>query len=203
MKFFILFSSVLLFRFSNVIESPSDFDYKISDIARKFKEEIMNKDECEKQKREAHDLTERIEDAIKTENEYSSEEINTLKKLKKEAESLEDYIAEVGNCGNYIPTIENITIANRRVGGSISCIIKDKYCVDIISVTIGNYIAYIGENNSKKNYTVSYKWKAPIGMNTGSGTMGLTKGCVRNIYNNRERQNQKNITVYGISCIEF
>jgi hypothetical protein len=203
MKLTLIITSLLFLGFSSLNKSPNDFDYMISDIARQFKNKIMDKDECEKQKRAADDLANEIEDALSKGNKYTSEEITILKKLKKEAEALEEFIAAVGNCGNYIPSIEMFNLANRRVGASIISIIKGKYCVDIISVTIGDYVAYLGENNSMKNYTVTYKWKAPNGMNTGNGTMGLSKFSVRHIYDNRDKPSQKNITVFGITCQEF
>jgi len=203
MKLTLLFTSILLFGFYSLPESPNDFDYKLSDIVRNFKSDIMDKDECENQKRAAGDLADDIEDAIKNVDEYNSDEIIELKQLEKEAIALEEFISSVGNCGNFPPTIKNFNLANRRVGANVSIIIKDKYCVDVISVSIGNYVAYLGENNTSKNYTVTYNWKAPTGMNTGNGTMGLSKLSVRHIYNNREKPSQKNISVFGIACKEF
>lgn len=203
MKLLLLFTSILLFGFSSLKESPNDFDYKISDIVREFKSEIMDKDECEKQKKAVDDLANDIEDAIKNADEYNSDEIIELKKLKEEAKALEEFIAAVGNCGNYIPSIKNFNLANRRVGANVISIIKDKYCVDVISVSIGNYIAYLGENNSMKNYTVTYKWQVPNSMNTGNGTMGLSELSVRHVYDNREKPSQKNISIFGITCKEF
>jgi hypothetical protein len=203
MKLILILISIILFGFSNLNESPNDFDYKLSNIARKFRSEIMDRDECESLKREADKLAAEIEDAIKNTGKYSYEETIKFKTLIKEAEALRDFIASVGNCGNYIQSIENFKLANRRVGASVATVIESKYCIDIISVSIGNYVAYLGENNSTKNYTVTYKWKAENDMNRGNGTMGLTKLSVRHIYNNREKPNQKNIAVFGITCIEF
>lgn len=203
MKYFILTFSVLLLGSSTHMKIPNDFDYELSQIVRKFKEEIMDEDECENQKNEAGDLAEDIEDAIKKEGDYTSDEINTLKKLKKEAQALEGFIAVVGNCGNYIPSLDDFNLANRRVGASVVGISKGVFCVDVISVSIDDYVAYLGENNSLKNYTVSYKWKAPNGMNTGEGTMGLSKKSVRHIYDNREKPSQKTVSVFGITCTEF
>lgn len=203
MKLILLITSILLFGFSGLIESPSDFDYKISDIAKKFKLGIMDKDECEKQKIAAEGLVYEIKDAIKNEDKYNSNEIIELKKLEKEAEALGEFIATVGNCGYYIPSIKSFNLANRRVGASVASIIKDKYCVDVISVTIGDYVAYLVENNSTKNYEVTYKWKVPNSMNTGNGTMGFSEFSVRHIYDNREKPSQKNISVFGIICKEF
>lgn len=203
MKILLLMSSIILFSFSELKENPSDFEYKLSGIVHNFKQEIMDKEKCEKHKREASDLVDDIKDAIKMEDKYTLDELVKLKELKKETEALEEYIASVGDCGNYIPSIEDFNLANRRVGGRVVSIIKDKFCVDIIAVNIGKYVAYIGENNTIKNYIVTYKWKASNGMNTGSGTMGLSKKSVRHIYDNREKPNQNKISVFGITCKEF
>jgi hypothetical protein len=163
----------------------------------------MDKDECESLKREADKLADEIEDAIKNTGKYSYEETIKFKTLIKEAEALRDFIASIGNCDNYIQSIENFKLANSRVGASVATVIDSKYCIDIISVRIGDYLAYLGENKSSKNYTVTYKWKAEDGMNARNGTMGLTKLSVRHVYDNREKPNQKNISVFGITCIEF
>jgi hypothetical protein len=203
MKSILLITSIFIFNSFVLRESPNDFDYRLSDIVRKFKLEIMDKDECEKQKRAADDLSDDINDAIKNTDEYNYDEIIELKKLEKEAEALEEFIAAVGNCGNYIPSIKIFNLANKRVGASVVSIVKDKYCVDVISVTIGNHVAYLGENNSTNNYTITYKWKTPNAMNSGNGTMGLSALSVRHIYDNREKPIQKNISILGITCKEF
>ena len=203
MKIILLAVSTLILGISNIQETPSDFDYKLSDIAREFRNKIMNEDECENLKRDADDLIDEIEDAIEMEDEYSYDEIIELKKLKKEAEALEDFIASVGDCGNYIPSINDFYLANQRINANVSYVIKDKYCVDIIIVQIGDYVAYLAKNSMSKNYTVSYKWKVQNGMSSGNGTMGLTKQSVRHIYNNREEPTKKNILIYDINCKEF
>ena len=79
----LFFSILLLFGFSSLKESPNDFDYKLSDIVRKFKSDIMDKDECENQKRAAGDLADDIEDAKKNVDEYNSDEIIELIQLEK------------------------------------------------------------------------------------------------------------------------
>ena len=203
MKIYYLKALILVLSFSNIQEFPSDFDYKLSDIVRRFKEEIMNKDVCENLKNETNYLVDDINDSLDKEGEYSYDEVLELKKLKKEAEALEEFIASVGDCGNYIPSIKDFNLANQRVNASISYVIKDKYCVDIILVEIGDYITYLAKNNSSKNLTISYKWKVPNGVNRGSGTMGLLKYSVRHIYNNREKLKVKEISIYGINCKEI
>jgi hypothetical protein len=199
----ILIFSIFLLGSSIINKSTNDFEAQLNLIVRDFKMGIMDIDECENQKRNAGDLSDEIENAIKMNEEYTIDEINNFIKLKSEAEALEEYIASVGGCGNYIPSIDNIKLANSRVGGSIANVSNGTFCVDIICVTIGNYISYLGENNSSKNYTVTYKWKTLNGMNTGKGTMGLSKLSVRHIYDNRENPSQKNISFYGITCVEF
>ena len=203
MKYILLMSTILLFGFSIKKENSNSFDHKLSTIASKFNQEIMDKDECENQKIEADDLSEDITSEIEKEDEYSSDEINKLKILKKEAEALEQYIAVIGNCGNNILSLENFYLANRRVGGGVLNVVKRKFCVDVISVTIGDYITYLGENNSSNNYTVTYRWKAPNGTYTGNGEMGLMKNCVRHIYNNRKEPKQKKITILSVACKAF
>ncbi len=203
MKTVILSVSAIILSLINLQETPSDFDYKLSDIARDFRNEIMNEDECENLKRAADELVDEIEEVIEMDDEYSSTEIAELKKLKKEAEALEQFIAAVGDVGNYSPSIEEFNLANRRIRASVHYVSRNNYCVDIILVEIGDYVAYLTENNSSKNYTVSYKWKVPNGMSTGNGTMGLSKYSARHIYNNRDDIARKNISIFGVDCKEF
>jgi hypothetical protein len=82
MKIILLVVSTLILGISNIQETPSDFDYKLSDIAREFRNKIMNEGECENLKRDTDDLIDEIEDAIEMEDEYSYDEIIELKKLK-------------------------------------------------------------------------------------------------------------------------
>lgn len=203
MKSLLLFITLVLYGSFGLKKSPGDFEYKLTNIISKFKSEIMDKSECEKQKIAAENLSDEIKEAIENIEEYNSNHLDELKKLKKEAEALEEFIAAVGHCGSYIPSIENFNLANRRVGASVVNVIKDKYCVDVISVTIGDYTAYLAENNSTKNYTVTYKWKAPNGMNYGNGNMRLSKLSVRHFYDNREKPSQRHISIFGITCKEF
>ena len=163
----------------------------------------MNESECAKQKGAAEDLADEIEEALATEDLYNSTELNDLRKLQKEAEALEQFIGSIGDCGTYIPSIEQFKMANQRVGANIKYIIKEKYCVDVVLVQFNNYVCYIAENNTSKNYKVSYKWKSKNGMQTGHGTMGLSKSSIRHMYDNREKTDQKTITVYNINCTEF
>lgn len=203
MKTIILSVFVIISSLTNLKETSSDFDFKLSDIARNFRNEIMNKDKCENLKRACDDLVDEIEGAIEMDDNYSHDEILELKKLKKEAEALEQFIASVGDCGNYIPSIDQFNLANQRIKANFSYVSRNEYCVDIILVEIGDYVAYLAKNNSSKNYTVSYKWEVPSRMNTGNGTMGLSEYSLRHIYNNRDETTQKSISIFEVKCKEF
>lgn len=205
MKYILLVSFFLLFGFSSNKNSLGNFEYKLTDIIQKFKQGIMDKSECENQKREAGYLAREIENAIKEEDNYTAIEISNLKTLKNEVEALEDYIATVGNCGNNLLSLENFNLINRRVRGDVLNFGNQKFCVNITAVTIGNYIVYLLENNTSNNYTASYKWreKHKNGVSSGKGEMGLSQKCLRQIYDNRNQPLRKNISVYEISCKEF
>lgn len=203
MKLILLLASILLVGVFDFKKSPGDFDNELTFIARKFVEVIMDKDECEKQKSAADDLADEIQRAIKQIDRYNSSELAVLKQLKNEAEAMEKFIGVVADCGNYFPSIDDFNLANRRVRANVVNIIKDKHCIDIITVSIGDYAAYLGLNNSTNNYTVIYKWKSLNGMTTGNGKMGLFKSSVRHIYDNRDNLDLKNISLFGISCTEI
>ena len=91
MKKIILSISLITFCLNilNSQETPSDFDYKLSNIVHSFRNEIMNKDECENLKRDTEDLVDEIEEAIAMDDEYTNYEIRELKNLKREAEAVE------------------------------------------------------------------------------------------------------------------
>lgn len=185
------------------VERVSDFERKLSNIVTTFQAEIMDVDECDRQMRAAATLEADISDALRMEDEYDPEEMIHLRQLQKETAAVEAYIDVVGNVGNHFMKIDDLAFANRRIGGSIARVISGKYCVDIITVTIGDYVAYFGENNSTSNFTVNYKWKSNSGMQSGNGTMGILKSNVRHFCDNREYPTQKGKTIMGISCVEF
>ena len=185
------------------IEITTDFESEISTIARQFRMNAMDEDACKKLKREASDLVDEIEDAIDDDDDYSSEEIREFKKLKKEASALEDYISAVGGIGNSIPKKADFLLANKRVRGSVSSVSKDKFCVDVILVSLGDYTVHLADNATQKNYTVSYQYTSSGGMGSGEGTMGLPRMSVRHICNNRDNPSRENITVENMSCKEF
>ncbi|MEZ5003926.1 MAG: hypothetical protein R2730_12935 [Chitinophagales bacterium] len=189
--------------FSSYSDSPSDFEYELTKIVRAFKANIMDEDECEDLKYEADDLADDIEDALDDSDNYTREEILKLKQLKKEAEALEEFIACVGHVGNYIPTLEDFNLANKRVRANVAIVSNNEFCIDVIVVNTGDYVAYLGKNSTDKNFTVSYEWKAVGATSSGNGTMGLSKQSVRHIYDNRDKPNQSSIKVFNVTCKEF
>ena len=191
-----------MFGFSEINDSPNDFDYRLSNIASQFIQEIMDQDKCENHRREASQVVRDIEDALKLDGEYDSNEISMLKKLKNEAEALEEYIACVGGCGNSVPTIDEINLANERVGGSISRVFKDKFCLDILCVTINDYTSFLVLNNRSKQYDIACSYKTPNGLHSGNLKASLPTKCMRHLYDNRENTSQRNITVINITCKE-
>ncbi len=202
MKTFVISIAIVFFGWFRFNDSPSSYESKLSNIASDFREKIMEEDDCKNLMYDASRVADDIDDELKKED-YSSAEISQFKEVKRKAEALESYIGSVGGCLNTVPTIEEFNLANRMVGGSVSNVVQGKFCVDFISVTIDKYKVYLGENNSNSNYTVSYSLKAPDGLNSGKGTMGLSAKSVRHIYDNRKKPNQKTIIVYGVTCKPF
>ena len=190
---------VLSFSSFDVIKNDlDDFEYELLSIARNFSENIMDEDECSRLKNQASSLLYKIKDYDNSE--LNNQEIIVLNNLMMQAKSLEKYIGCVGNCGNYQPSIEEFNAANRLLNAGAAYVSKDKYCVNIIKVTIANYVCFLAENTSESDYTVSYNWKVSTGMNSGNGTMGLFAKSVRQFYDNREKPQQSSINVYRISC---
>lgn len=202
MKYLVILFFIPVYGFSNMKDSPNDFDYRLSNIASQFVQEIMDQDKCDIHKREASQLVGDIEDALKMDGGYNPDEMRILKKLIKEAEALEEYIACVGDCGNYVPTIDGINLANTRVGGSISTVFKDKFCLDILCVTINDYTSYLIMNNRSKQYDIVCSYKTSNGLYSGNLKASLPTKCIRHLYDNRENPNQKNITVISVTCKE-
>lgn len=195
----LFFLSISVFTTSN---SPNDYEYKLFNIAGDFRNNVMDEDKCRRLMNDALSIVYDIEDELKN-DEYSATEIAEFKKLKKKAEALEAYIGAIGGSTNAMPTISEFNYANSLVRGDVAIVFQEKFCIDIISVKIDNFTAYLGENNSISNYSVSYKWKAPDGISKGNGTMGLPKKTVRHIYDNRDKPMRKSIVIYEVTCTSF
>jgi hypothetical protein len=196
--FFLLFLFIPL---NEIKKSPPDFENELTYIVKNFKENIMDEYECRKLMNNAGSISDKIEEELNDSNEYSSYEISQLKELKIKADALQSYIGGVGSCASAMfPTFKEFEIANQMVWGSVSYVSQGKFCVDFISVTIGNYIVYMAKNNSSTSYMLKYNWKNSNGISKGNGTMGLPDKTIRSIYNNRNNQTQKRITILGVTC---
>jgi hypothetical protein len=196
--FFLLF---LFIPINEIKKSPSDFENELSYIVKNFKEDIMDEYECNRLMNNAGSISDKIEEELGDSNQYSSNEISQLRELKTKADALQSYIGGVGGVASAMfPSVKEFEIANQMVLGSVSYVSQGKFCVDFISVTIGNYVVYMAKNNSSTSYTVKYNWKNSTGTSKGNGTMGLPEKTVRSIYNNRRNQTQKRITISGVTC---
>lgn len=70
MKIFLLALSAIFLTLSASSQSPYDFDNELSNIARSFRNDIMDEDQCKRLKREAEDLAEEIEDVLDEEDDF-------------------------------------------------------------------------------------------------------------------------------------
>jgi hypothetical protein len=199
MKYLLFIFCFINFAFRSLNDYANDFDRKLSDIASDFKRDIFDVGKCVLLKNDAGDLSNDIETAM-NEDEVSETEKTKLKALKIEANALENYISAVGDFGTGYPTIDEFLLANKRVGGLIATISTDKFCMDIVSVTIGDYICYLAQNNTETTLSLSYKWKSSDGMQLGNGTMGVYGKSLRQMYSNRNKPSVKRVSFFGLTC---
>lgn len=196
--FFLLFLFIPL---NEIKKSPSDFENELTYIVKNFKENIMDENECRKLMNNAGSVSDEIEEELNDSNQYSSYEISQLRELKTKAEALQSYIGGVGSCASAMfPTFKEFEMANQMVRGSVTYVNQGKFCVDFISVVIGNYVVYMAKNDTSTSYMLKYNWKNSNGTSKGNGTMGLPDKTIRSIYNNRSKQTQNRITIVGVIC---
>jgi hypothetical protein len=200
MKLYILISAFLMLSFSNNNKNYNDFDSVLTQIVDEFKSNIMNKNKCEDLKRKASYLSDEIQGSI-ADDQNSDYDKKKLVQLKKEVEAVEEFIGTVGNAGNNMfVEMDAIYLANNRINSSITTVEKDKFCAEIITISLNGYVATLALNNSSYTYTVAYKWKLSNANNTGNGTMGFPTKSVRHIYDNRSNPASKRITIISVSC---
>lgn len=203
MKIPILIFLTILSTFNFSKKRVDDFDSELSEITEKFTDNIMDKYECENQIHQVEDLSEEIQKGIESENEFTAEEKNTLKKLKKEAYAVERFIGTIGDCsGTYWIKTSDLELASERIEFNMYSV-NNKFCSEIIKIEIKNFVSFLAKNNSDVNYSLSYNWKTPSGLTKADGKMGMSKKTIRSIYNNREKPNQKNILFSNMNCTEF
>ena len=201
LSIFLLLSSIFIGVLP--IDSPSDFNNKLNSIARDLNNVIMKPDECNSLHYRAEAVEDEIEKALSNKDEYTKEEIIELKSLLKESEALQDYISIVALGKNGTFDLSDLYRANKRVGATISTVSTGKFCVDVITISIGNHITYLLQNKTNTDYNLSYKYKLKNGLELGRGTMTVVQKAVRPIYTNNEKPSQKSILVYGITCKEL
>lgn len=196
----LIFIPIFIFTFFVAPEKDAeDFDRELDDIARDFKVNIMDESKCRRLEGDAEDISKEIQEEL----DNQPENPERLRELKREADALEVYINCVGLSASNIPTIEQFELANQRVKAMITVVAAGKYCVTIQKVKINEYVCYMMKNSTTFNYTVSYKWSSPSGMNSGYGDQGVPRNCVRQFFNNRDSPEVQTINVYGISCKTF
>lgn len=181
-------------------KSVVDYDSELIEIAEKFSEEIMNENECENQRNEIIDLIEEIQKAIESEVEYSSDEKIILRKLKNEAEAIENFIGTIGACsGVYSITMSDLNLSSKRINFKMS-IVNSQLCLKVITIELNAYKAYLFKNDSETSYLLSYNWKSKNGLSKGDGKFAISNGKIKEFYNNRNDPKQKNILVTNLNC---
>ncbi|MDQ3108366.1 MAG: hypothetical protein M3R17_00595 [Bacteroidota bacterium] len=199
MKHLFLIFILPLLLFTSFRISTTDFDAQLNEVVADFKQNIFDQQKCESASKKAGDISDAIEEAL-NEDGLDKSERKKLEGLKKEAEALEDYILAIGDITGGFETVEKMNLANSRVKGEITSVQKGDFCVDIISVSIGDFICYLAENNSSKIISVNYKWKGPDGTKSGSGTIKVFAASVYAMYSNRKDKEVKKVTFMGLTC---
>jgi hypothetical protein len=199
MKLLITLFSFTLLSFISLKETATDFDKQLNDVVADFKLNIFDQQKCQAASDKAANISEGITDAM-NEDGISKSDIKKLQDLKKEADALQDYILAVGNIEGGFETVDKLNLANSRVQGNISSVSNGKFCMDIISVSIGDYICYMAENNSDKITSVNYKWKGPDGTKSGSGTISVFAHSVNAMYSNRAEPAVNKVEFLSLTC---
>ena len=200
MKLLISLLFIIIFSNTNAQKTYNGYDSDLARIVSGFKENIKNKSKCKELKSEAYYLSNDIEKSIDG-DELDLKETEQLEALLKETEAVEEFIGTISNAGNNMfVDMNKVFLANQRINASIAKVSSYNFCVDIYQVTLNGYRATLAYNSSSTSYTVSYKWKAPNGSASGSGTMGLPSNSMRHIIDNRDTKNYKTIKISNIIC---
>jgi hypothetical protein len=189
------------FFFTSFRTSTDDFNAQLDAVVTDFKQNIFDEQKCQAASSKAGSIADAIEEALNGDG-LDKGERKKLEGLKKEAEALEDYISAVGDINGGFITVEKMNLANARVHGDISAVQKGDFCTDIVSVSIGDFICYLAENNGSKIISVNYKWKGPDGAKSGSGTVTVYANSVHAMYSNRKDHEVKKVTFMGLVCKE-
>ncbi len=184
-------------------EDPKYIDKKLSSIASEFREKIRDENACMNLSEEAGLLAEDCEEVINIAQyyDYNVEELNEFRRLKEDAESLRDFIHAVGNCYSEICEIDELYRANERIGGIIFSVSKNKYCSDVIGISIGNHTSYLLVNISQDFITFKCNWRTPDKRHSGSVETGVDERSCRFILDNKEHSDIKSIVITDIKCV--
>jgi hypothetical protein len=188
-----------LLSFITLKDSATDYDKQINDVVADFKLNIFDQQKCQAASQKAAGIADNISDAI-NEGDLSKADLKKLEDLKKDAEAVEDYIMAVGNLDGGFETVEKFNLANNRVKGDIGSVSNGKFCVDIISVSIGDFICYLAENNNDKITSVNYSWKSPAGAKSDSGTITVFAHSIGAMYSNRKDPKTNTVEFMGLVC---
>jgi hypothetical protein len=183
-------------------DSPSYFDNKLNSIASRISSVIMKPNDCNNLSNELESLIDDIDEAKNNKDEYTKTEITELKKLLDDAEALHNFFTMVVRGENGTLDLSDLYLANKRVGATISTVSTGKFCVDVITISIGNHITYLLQNKTTSDYNLTYKYKLKNGLEIGSGRMTVVQKAARPIYHNTAKPLQKSIIVYGVICKE-
>jgi len=198
MKLFLIILSFPLLSFFSLKDSAADYDKQLNDVVADYKLNIFDQQKSKADSQKAGSIAESITDAI-NEGDLSKADIKKLEDLKKEAEAIQDYILAVGNIDGGFETVEKFNLANARIKGDVSTE-TGKFCVDVISVSIGDYICYLAENNGDKITSVNYKWKSPEGAKSDSGTITVFAHSIGAMYCNRNDPKTNKVEFMGLVC---
>ncbi len=199
MKLLLAILSVPLLSFTLLQDSGNDFDKQLNDVVSDFKQNIFDQQKCQTASQKAGTISDDITDAMNADG-VSKSDLKKLEGLKKEAIALQDYIGAVGNLDGGFATVDNLNLANSRVNGNINSVSNGKFCSDIISVSIGDYICYLAENNNDKITSVNYRWKGPDGTKSGSGTINVFAHSIAAMYSNRADPKVNKVEFLGLTC---
>lgn len=190
---------VLLLSFSSTTNKAS-FEKRLNTIVKEFKLHIMDKDKCKALVKQAQALEKDIDKALAVSSNKTSEQ--DLKKLKVEVQALVLYLGMVGNTGVHPISIKQLYLINQRVKAKIVNVSKNRFCVNILQVPIGDYVVQMIENPTSKDYQVNYNWRKDksISLNTGSGQVNIPAQHVYGFFNNRQKSAWRYLDFYEVKC---
>ena len=205
-----LISAVFILFSLNSIKDPVvgkrvGYDSQLSSIARDFRTYILDEDRCEDLARDAEYLADELEDAIDDaeDDQVSAYELNELRRAKRQAEALADFIWVIGSIRSIPLPEEDMWIGKQLVGGDFFELANQSFCTKVIVYTLKDYVTYLAQNESAQNYTVKRTFLVSGHYASGRVNMGLPSRHVRPVWDNREELNQSGLQIKEAACIPF